>query len=78
MQGKHRTVCFAATVTDADGFQYSFVIKVSKNENLLSYVKHYGDRLTMLKPCITQKEAIEVVDLWNKIAEDNRFYKYVL
>lgn len=78
MQGKHRTICFAATVADANGLQYSFVIKVNKNENLLSYVKHYGDRLIMLKPCITQNEAIEAVDLWNKLAKDNLVYKYVL
>ena len=65
-----KTFYYVAVETE-DGQNYAFVMKVKKNENLLSKL---CKNCSYVQPCETKKEAIALANYWNDCYIKNGTY----
>ena len=64
---------FAVTVEE-NGKYYSYVVKISSSDNVLSRLKMKGILQANIYP--TKKQAAEVVERWNAIHKINNQYLF--
>lgn len=65
---------YAVTETQ-NGKNYSFVLRVGANDNILSVLKGYP-HLTTVNACKTKTEAERLVNFWNECYKNNGTYLF--
>lgn len=68
-----KNLYFAAVKTE-NGKNYAYVIKVPVDTNILTVIKQHNPKI--LHTCETQKQARELVTLWNKSYKNNGTYMF--